>query len=276
MQGQFSELVPKLFKELEPAFFSIAFKYRVSNPGEIVKSWMSKAFEIVSKFDAGTLKKKVYSEQGILVEFNPEEHDDEEFITTLKYYLKQSFTNDIIRNYNAHLMHKRKEGETGKYTMSDYSRAGFSQMSKLMRYDNVTIKDIVKLVELDKERAASNKTTILDVIQEKFLQALLNYCNSIISQGPPWDELVVIPDIEENRNKEFFSIEFKESLEDGIRKHIAMLLVEEANPIIVAKLGVLMNPKNRGTLQKRILRYFFRYKKGYPARIRARIKSKTL
>lgn len=276
---KFAPQVPRIFRELEPALMALAHRYKAPNPRDTVKGWMSRAYEIVNRFDEGELKKKIYASddsQEEMITFDPACHHEEKFIKSLKNYLKHCFTNDIIRIYNLNKKRHERREDVGSVATSQYSKTGFSAGTGLLKYDSISLESIVKIIQIDAERAEKNTVCLLELIHSKFLQALLQYCLALQARGEDWKRLVVVPDLEEKDNKKFFSADFRCDLEDGVRREIAKLIVVETNPLIIERLGILISRENKGTLQKRLFRYFFKYHRGFPERLRARVQNRTL
>jgi len=267
-----AEKLPELYSELKPALIGIAYKYKVPNPSEFADEWLSKAYMIVDKFDRGDLKKKVYlsHEGGInLAEYDQEIHSEKHLLKSLKAYLKKSFVNDLIKQY-----HKRKRYQdfsNSVYQMRD--EANYSTIDSLLHLNPAYIEDINSLLTIDLSRLAKNTTSVLDMVNRIFLKALFEYCDGIKSK---YGNIMVVKDLDTEDNKRFFSEDFRSDLEQGVRLKLCDVILEDTNPVLIKKLSYLIDLSKRGTLQKRIFRYFFEYHNGYPKRLRDRVNSKTL
>ena len=282
--AKFTQKLAEIYKELEPSLLAIAYRYRAPNPRVAVEGWQSRAYEIVDRMDKGELNRKVYvndENQEEMEDYNPSEHEVERFIYSLKNYLKQSFANDLLKAYE-----KRKRTRLSssfeldtliRETTSSYSKTGFSgEGTDLMKYDSIRIDSLIKIIKSDAEKMKNSQDCVLDVVQYIFVSSLLNFCNEMKSRGSDWETMIVVPDIEENDNKRFFSYDFRSELEDGIRKQICKFIIAESSPIVIQKLAKLVDNKSKSALQKRLYRYLYEYRKGIPSRLRTRLKNKTL
>lgn len=270
-------LVADIFNDIKPALYSLAIRYKTPNRRDFVASWFSRAYEIVWKFEQGQLTKKVYvceDNQNEMITYDPQIHSRDHFLRSLKNYLKQCFTNDLIKNFNVTKKENSRNIEFER-NIGTTHHSGFSVVA-LMKYDAITIDSICRLMEIDHERVQSNCCSVIDTIQCYFLKAMLNHCRVIMARGEPWSKMVAVPDVEEKEKKKFFSLDFKDEFENGLRLELSKMIFKEQNPIIIQRLGMLISRENRGTLQKRIFRYFFRYRGGYPDRLKSRIQNKTL
>lgn len=283
MNAQYEEKIAdkvfEIYNDLKPSLLALAYRYKAPNPQDTVDSWMSRAYEIVDRFDKGDLKAKVYTStenQDELESYNPDRHEQERFIKSLKNYLKHCFTNDIFKlHYKAKRSRDSQDAVVG-VTTSAYSQTGFSEVSHILKYDAITLDKLANFIEKDCEKALESVTCMLDVIHERFLVALVNFCKSLMARGEDWRNLTVVPDVDEEDNKKYFSYDFRSELEDGVRKEICKLLVKETNPIVIKKLAVLIDKENRSALQKRLFRYLYEYHGGMPKRLRTRVKNRTL
>lgn len=277
---RFAQKLAEVYKELEPSLLAIAHRYRASNPQVVVDGWRSRAYEIVDRFDKNALKKKVYKStenQDEMVEYNPDEHEMERFIFSLKNYLKQSFANDLLKaSQKAQRARDSRDSLVGA-TTSSYSKTGFAAENRdLMKYDSIRIDSLIKVIKSDVDKVEKSQTCVLDVVQHRFLFSLLNFCNELKGRGGDWETMVVVPDVDETENKRFFSYDFRSELEDGIRKQICKCIVVEKSPIVIQKLAKLVDKKNKSALQKRLFRYLYEYRRGMPVRLRNRVKNRTL
>ena len=277
---KFADDVPSIYRELEPSLIALAHRYKAPNPRDTVRAWLSRAYEIVARFDAGALQKKVYAAEDTqeeLISFDPAIHVRADFIRSLKNYLKRSFTNEILKFHKASRRSQERPDDVAVGTTSQFSKVGFAESGNgLFRYDAITIDFLLKIIELDHARARRGSQSITELVQERFLWALLCYCRSIKERGDPWDKLVVVPNVDAVDHKKYFSVDFRIDLEDGVRRELAKLIVTETNPIVIERLGVLINLQQKGTLQKRLFRYFFEHHRGFPERLKARIRNRTL
>lgn len=262
--------VDEIYKEIERSLIASAHRYKVPNPEEVVRAWLSQAFIIADRFDKGELQKKVQLHEGNseVEDFDPAKHDSEEFIRSFKSYLKTSFKNDLTKQY-----HKRKRHN--KYQTSQMHapasyRTGAGTLDELL--DAVHVSDIVKIIEVDISRLDTHQTSVLDIVNQKFLEAIQSHCEQLIAK---YGNIVVVQNIDIEDNKLFFSKDFRDELETGVRKELCKIILEEENPLIIQKLNYLISEDKRGTLQKRLFRYFFEYHNGYPKRLRNRIKNKA-
>ena len=125
-EDKFADRIAEIYKEIEPSLFSMARRLKASNPEQVVKGWMSRAYEIVDRFDKGELKAKVYKEpdnHDEMESYNPDKHDRERFETALKNYLKQCFVRDILKDYNKRK--RRKEAQVDE-NLVDATTSRFS------------------------------------------------------------------------------------------------------------------------------------------------------
>lgn len=277
---KFAQKLAEIYKELEPSLLAIAHRYRAPNPHVAVDGWRSRAYEIVDRMDKGELNRKVYvnpDNQEEMEEYNPDEHEVERFVFSLKNYLKQSFANDLLKaQEKAQRARDARDSLVGA-TTSSYSKIGFAVESRdLMKYDSIRINNLIKIIKSDVEKVEKSQTCVLDVVQHRFLFSLLNFCNEMRSRGGDWETMVVVPDVDEKENKKFFSYDFRSELEDGIRKQLCRCIVVEKSPIVIQKLAKLVDRKNKSALQKRLFRYLYEYRRGMPVRLRNRVKNRTL
>jgi hypothetical protein len=279
-KDNFADKLVEIYADIEPSLLALAHRYRAPNPQVLVKEWMSRAYEIVDRFDKADLKAKVYVDpdnQEELEDYQPGVHEKEQFLHSLKNYLKHSFTNDILKQHNKLRRKREVQDFVVTATTSSYSQSGFaSGVTNFFKYDAITIDSLLKIVYNDLLRARKSNTCILDVVHERFLTALVNFCVEMRNRGQDWKNLVVVPDLGEEDNKKFFSYDFRSELEDGLRKELCKLLLEEKNPILIAKLAKLVDRKNKSALQKRLFRYLYEYRTGLPERLRIRVKNKML
>lgn len=267
--------LPELYSELKPALVATAYKYKVPNPDEFADGWLSRAYLIIDKFDKGHLEKKVYLEsegKNVLVDYDPKVHKNQELDKSLKAYLKRSFINDVIKQYHKE---KKKTNFQKNYVDSfgSIETGGYSTIDSFLHYDSVFIDDVIGLLEVDIKRLESNTTSVLDKVTQAFLKAMHTYCLDMQSE---YGNFVVVKDVDISDNKRFFSENFRADLEHGVRAKLCETILKEKNPVLIKKLSYLIDPKKRGTLQKRLFRYLFEYHNGYPKRLRNRVKNKTL
>lgn len=278
-EQKIADKVYEVYTDLKPSLLALAYRYKAPNPQDTVDAWMSRAYEIVDRFDKGDLRAKVYANldnQDELEAYNPDKHEQERFIKSLKNYLKQCFTNDIFKlHYKAKRSRDSQENAIGVATAS-YSQTGLSEAAHILQCDAITLDKLTKFIEKDYERTKDSSTCMLDVIHDRFLLAMVTFCRTMMARGEDWRNLVVVPDVDEEENKKFFSYDFRSELEEGVRVQLCKLLVKEENPIVIKKLAVLIDKDNRSALQKRLFRYLYEYCGGMPKRLRIRVKNKTL
>lgn len=282
-EDKFAGRLADIYKEMEPLLLATAHQLKAPNPRQLVKGWMSRAYVIVDRFDKGELKAKVYKEQDNFDEmenYDPEKHERAKFEQALKHYLRKCFARDILKEFNKQKKHRelQEKHNVADATTSDFSALGLSSGVKLFDYDAITIDHIINLISYDLEKISEESSCAIDVVHQRFLQALLSFCEKLRDRPGPgdWKNLVVVPDIDEPENKKFFAYDFRSEVESGVRKELCRMILKEENPIIMQKLGVLASRDKPAALQKRLFRYFFEKKKGFPERLRVRVKNKTL
>lgn len=267
--NKISENIDKLYAEIKPILLSYARRYKAPNPGDIVNDWMSTAYIIARRFDDGELTKRIESDKKF-IEFDPEKHTNDQFASSLKKYLITAFIHDIIKQYNVGKKYMVPKGgaEQDGTEIFDMQVGKQSRRSVMHDADSANLSDFKEIVDSDASRLQSNCTTILDLTNVKFLQAVSSYCECLLEK---FGNFQIAQDLDINKNRHFFSEDFKEDAEIGIRKELCKIILAEDNPAIIQKLGILINPNNKGTLQKRIFRYFFEHKGGLPARLKRKI-----
>jgi hypothetical protein len=281
-EDSFADKLVDIYRDIEPSLLALAHRYRAPNPQVTVKEWMSRAYEIVDRFDKGDLKAKVYvnpENQEDMEAYDPDVHKQERFLESLKNYLKHCFTNDILKNHNKLRRRRQTQDTVVEATTSSYSQVGFAaDVRGLFKYDNICIDSIIKVITQDYDRSKSSDTCMLDVVHEHFLLALLRICKEIKGRGEGWENLVVVPDVDETDNKKFFSYDFRSELESGVRKELCTIIMEETNPILIRKLYKLIgkDKKSKAAIQKRLFRYLYEYRNGMPDRLRTRVRQKAL
>jgi hypothetical protein len=260
--------IDKIYKEIEPSLIGCAYRYKIPNPREVVKEWLSRAFIIADRFDKGELKKKVSLNKESTEVYDPELHSQEDFVASLKAYLKTAFVNDLIKQYN-----KRKRDN--KYRSTQYNPLDPTSRAQSIDslLDAIHLADILDIIEIDINRLQGSKTSVLDLVNQKFLEAIRTHC---LSLNEDYGNFVVVQDADQVDNKKFFTEDFRDDLEDGVRKQLCIIILEEDNPMLLQKLNFLISKDKRGTLQKRLFRYFFEYHNGYPKRLRNRIKNRGI
>lgn len=278
--GKFTDMIEQIYDDLKPALKGLALRYHAPNPDAAVREWMSNMYDIVNRFDNGRLQPKVYTStenQDEMTEYNPSRHKDEEFLRSLKNYLKKSFLNDLIKNYNNRQRKQSAEIKAAKENCSEFSRTGFAEgNANLFKYDVITLETVTNLIKKDWEKSTEASLCVLDAMFERFLRALTQVCTDMCERGSEWRTMAVVSDIDEKDNKKFFSYDFRCELESGVRQYLLKIIIEEENPIIADRLLKLADPKNKAALQKRLFRYLYEHKNGLPARLRTRVKHKEL
>jgi len=273
---KFAERAHELHKELERPLLALAFRYGAPRPQAVVQEWLSRAYEIVDRFDKRELNPQVKVD-GKWVNYIHGYHDESLFVAELKRYLKRAFINDMHKVY-----HRSKKTISDQDAAAASAVASFSGVSgyreivrPIFKYDALRLDTLIKLFESDLDKTEASANCVLDVIQSNFVKALIGYCKEL-QHRPGWEDFVVIPDPDEKDNKKYFSQDFRSDLEDGLRKQLCKRVLAEDSPMVIEKLSKLISPSNKAALQKRIFRYLFEYKGGVPARVRNRIKNKSL
>lgn len=264
--NKISDNIDKVYTEIKPILLSYARRYKAPNPSDIVNDWMSNAYIIARRFDDGELTKRVESDKKF-VEFDPDKHTADMFASSLKKYLITAFIHDIIKQYNLGKKYVAPPRDNPNTDMFE-SVASKPARAAIHDADSANLSDLKEIVDSDMSRLESNCTTILDLTNVKFLFAVSQYCNQLLQK---FGDFQIVQDLDMEENRHFFSEDFKEDAETGIRKELCKIILQEENPAIIQKLGVLINPDNKGTLQKRIFRYFFEHKGGIPARLKRKI-----
>lgn len=265
--------IDDIYKEIEPSLVGVAYKYKVPNPKEVVAEWLSKAFIIADRFDKGELTKKVSLETDEnsekSVAFDPSKHSQEEFVESLKAYLKTAFVHDLIKQYNKRKRHSKYQ--VSQLHASANMSSGLDSLDSFL--DAIHVDDIMAIIKLDISRLEGSKSSVLDLVNQKFLESIYTYCDDLKNS---YGNFVVVQDIDQEDNKKFFTEDFRDDLEDGVRKNLCKVILAEENPMLIQKLNFLISKDKKGTLQKRIFRYFFEYHNGYPKRLRNRVKNKEM
>jgi hypothetical protein len=259
-----SHNIYKIFQDIEPVLLVLAHKYRIANADDVVQNWLSNAFIIADKFDKGQLQKKVSirKEDGTLSieDFDAKVHTDEDFIRSLKLYLKTSFTNDLKSAYNKT---NRRIDILGKYGMQG-SIQGYYPTPTGDSLNSADINDLIAIVEIDIERLGSDQRSLLNLANQKLLEAVLGYCKSFREYA---GNAMVVKDLREKSERTFFLQGFRDDMEKAVRKSLCKIIIEENNPMLIQKLSGWISKDKKGTLQKRLFRYFFDYYGGYPKRL---------
>lgn len=263
--------IDEIYKEIKPALIGCAYRYKVPNPQEAANEWLAKAFMIADRFDKGELKKKVNptKQEGASEDYNSDIHSQDDFIAAFQSYLKTAFVNDIIKQYHKKKRHTNyQKSKTHQAAQVDLTAQPLDEL-----LDAIHLEDIIALVELDISRIEGEKTTILELVNEKFLEAIRDYCYNMRSE---YGNFIVVRNLDEKNNQKFFSLDFKEGLADGVRKNLCRTILSTDNPMLIRKLSFLISKDKKGTLQKRLARYFFEYYNGYPKRLKNRVNNGTL
>jgi len=275
---EFSDRLADIYQDIEPSLLSAAHRFQAPNPRVIVKEWMSQAYVIASRFDNGELQLKVYSKedsQDEMVPYDAEKHTRVMGDKSFKNYLKRCFTTRIFKDYGSEKRH-RQLNQYAK-VVSDFSVAGFAseEGASLLKYDVITISHIINLVSHDVTKPEEGSA---DLVQQRFVRAILRFCEALRDREGPgdWANLVVVTNIEEANNKKFFTYDFRSEIETGLRRELCKMVLEEDNLLVVKQLVTLARIENSATLRKRISRYFFKRKRGFPERLRIRVKNRTL
>lgn len=263
------EELPNVYDDIKPSLLRTAYNYNVPNPEQFVDEWFTSAYMIVRKMDLGDLDTKVIKENSDgtdydLVDYDKNKHTLKEVLKSTKAYLRKSFRNDLIKNYKS-----RKK-------FQDYvqnAKAGVIQASSsldgIMETTPVYLEDFLELLELDLKRLSSDSESAINAkVNYLFIYSMAKYCKSVFDE---LGNIAVVSDIEEQENKKFFIREFKSDLEAGARLHLANFVLQETNPVVVARLASLVNPDKKGTIQKKMTRYLFEYHNGFPKRLRDRL-----
>jgi hypothetical protein len=291
-ENLFSNQIVKIYKELEKSLTALAYRYRTPRPQGAVKEWLSRAYEIALKFDRRELTPKVKID-GDLVEYDPAVHTEDQFVSEMKNYLKRCFTNDLLRAYNydkkmvsdndgaqaslpTRFASGTTQGAASAWNCTPHESYGqvFTERP-CFKYDAIRLDSLLKIFSEDLMKSDSSQGGTVDVIHGNFIRALVVFVKQLL-ENDCWREIVVVPDLDENDNRRFFSNDLRSELESGIRKELCKQLIEEENPLIIEKLMKLVDPENKATLQKRIFRYLFGFKGGIPKRLRQRVKNRTL
>lgn len=282
-EEKFAGRLADIYAEIEPSLLSMAHRFKAPNARELVKGWMSRAYEIVDRFDKGELARLVRvdaDKRGEMEEYDPGKHTREDFERSLKWYLKQCFVRDILKDYNKQKKRRKAQVKDNiiAATTSDFSVYGSSSGVRFFNYDVITIGHIINLISYDLEKIDEGSSCAIDVVHQRFLLALLRFCQGLRDRSGPgdWENLIVVPDVDEKDNKKFFHYDFRSEVETGVRKELCKMILVEDNPIIAQKLSVLASKEKPAALQKRLFRYFFEKKKGFPERLRTRVKNRTL
>lgn len=265
--NKISENIDELYTEIKPILLSYARRYKAPNPNDIVNDWLSTAYIIARRFDDGELTKRVESEKKF-IEFDPSKHTEDMFAASLKKYLITAFIHDIIKQYNVGKKYVAPPRDATNPEMFDVEVNKQTRRMISSDADSAQLTDLQEIIDSDIGRLQSNCTTILDLTNIKFLQAISSYCTLLLER---FGNFQIVQDLDVEENRHFFSEDFKEDAELGIRKELCKVILKEDNPAIIQKLGILINPDNKGTLQKRIFRYFFEHKGGLPARLKRKI-----
>lgn len=270
--------VAVIYKDLKPALLALAYRYRAANPHDTVSAWQSRAYEIVDRFDKGSLGGMVYTHvdnQNEMEEYNPDKHAQERFIKSLGNYLKQAFTNDLLKVYSKDKRQQERQEIAASMASPNYGVPNSSEMANIVRCDALNLTALTKFIEADYLRV-KGAVGLSDAVQERFLLAMLNFCKEMMSRGEDWRNLIVVPDLDEEDSKKFFSYDFRSELEDGVRIQVCKLLVKETKTVIVNKLATMIDKNSRSAIQKRLSRYLYEYRGGMPKRLRVKMKNKEL
>lgn len=262
-----SENIDKLYTEIKPILLSYARRYKAPNPNDIVNDWMSTAYIIARRFDDGELTKRIESDKKF-IEYDPTKHTTDMFAASLKKYLITAFIHDIIKQYNVGKKYIAPAKDAPATEIFDVESNKQGRRFTMHDADSANLSDLKDIVDSDIRKLQANCTTILDLTNVKFLESVSAYCAQLLEK---FGDFQVVQDLDIGENRHFFSEDFKEDAETGIRKELCKIILKEENPAIIQKLGVLINPNNKGTLQKRIFRYFFESRGGIPARLKRKI-----
>lgn len=275
---KFSAQIGVIYKEIEKQLVALAHRYRAPRPQAAVDEWFSRAYEIVLRFDTGDLQPKVKVDKD-MVPYNPEIHPDEMFLVELKRYLKQAFINDLLKAYHHNKKMVSDNDNVAASQVANYAATSAeSSIRPIFKYDVIQLDSLIKILEYDLDKNEGSMSCMVDVIHGNFVKAVLSFAKNL-STRPEWQDQAVVTDIDEKDNKKFFANDFRSELEDGVRKELCKQILSEENPIIIEKLAKLVQvePKEcKAALQKRLFRYLYEFRGGIPARMRKRMKNKTL
>lgn len=279
-EDKIANRVYEIYGELKPSLLALAYRYKAPNPQDLVDSWMSRAYEIVDRFDKGELKGKVYvdpDKQGEMEDYIPSVHEQDRFIKSLKNYLKQSFLNDILRVYYKNKKTKDYQDDLVEASSPAYASVSFDNSAlSLLEEDIVTLEKFTKVVEKDYIKVKAENCSMADLVQEKFLLAFYNFCNSLMRRGEEWKKMIIVNDIDEKENKKYFCYDFRTEIEEGTKRELCRLILQEENPILLKKLHLLASESNKFALQKRIFRYLYEYNGGMPVRLKLKLKNQEI
>lgn len=262
-----SEDIRAIYSGIRPSLVSMAYNFKVNNPVDYTEEWQTKAYSILSKFDSGALKPRLYldSSKSKLVDYDPKEHSKEMLVSGIKSYLVKSFANDLIKNSNS----KKRDSAFLKRAMQAQAQISpdkFYQASNTIE-KSITIQEFVEVVSFDLERLYA-PITINDKVQKIFLEALVEVCESMKRS---FGNLRIALNVNTTSKRKFFTDDFKCDLETEIVKILCDRTICEKNPLVVKRLSALINQEKKSAIKNKIYRYLFDYKGGMPKRLAKRL-----
>ena len=259
----------RLFTRIEGTLIRIATSRKISNCRDEVCEWKTSAFLIMRKFDEGHFVKKVRNERLELEVLSEQsEFSTEAFEKSLSNYLCRSWVNHLNKKYKKNKREERIMGDNrnvvAESSISSYSVLSATAPEILDEYI-VRIKDFSEMVHLDLKRIDCREHKVNDLIFQHFISSILEYCTELYQRGSDWENLIIVPNLNEMRNRCFFSLDFRGEMEECIRHNLCKRILEEVSPETLKGLDLLVK---KTPLRKRISRYLFEYRGGMPSRFR--------
>ena len=271
-----AEEIPTIFESIKPGLIRIAIGYRIPNVKSYVDEWQARAFFIAKKFDDGSLRRKVFADQGGL-EGTKEITEEIDFLKLFKSYLKTSFKNDLNKDYFS----RRKtryiddcvttlsKGE-GSSSKADYVVGVTPAVSDTIT-DAASIPDILEVVCFDLDKAKKTAVLAVDLANVAFFEALRK---SLMNLGQFWLTEPVIRDICCENNKDYFDADFREMLTPRILLYLSEAALAEQSPVVASRISDICLSHAGMAIQRRLYRYFFNYQGGLQKRLSRFRKSK--
>lgn len=257
--------ISNVFDEIKPYLIFKAKSFGAPNPSDFVQEWLTKAYLIANRFDTGVTQRQAFDEeQKLSVSFDDSKHSEKDFLKSFKGYLKKSFLNDLIKYYRS--QEKKTEFLASEKIWKADAISSIDALDNLI--EAVYLKSIIDLLNEDYSKIEKPIRSSAEAVNELFFLATIKHCEEIQAN---YGNIVVAAHTDKLNNSNFFTKDFREMLDSGIRKQLCKILLEHDNPIIIEKISILIRDEGKASLQKRICRYFYSYLGGYPKRIRSRM-----
>lgn len=254
-----------IFKDVEPGLIAIGKSFNLHDPEGEAKSWYPKYLSILHRFDSGHFYKQYLNNSTKqLVPDAPTQEIECLFLKSLGRYIKVAYRNDLSAEYNKE---RRKSEISTNAAQQGCPDAEYTTI--LSSYDTaeiISLKDLIHIISIDLNRAIRNASIAREELNRCFIQALLEYYNSLYEM---FGDFSIIRDYFAIDSKDFFIYDIREGRTEGVRANLVKL-IEDLNIISVSLMGnkFLSKPDGYIVLNKKISRYFNEYLGGMPNRLK--------